>query len=248
MGKKLTTKEFIKKAKRKHREKYDYSKVEYINCQTKVCIICPEHGEFWQLPSAHIYGQGCPKCANKRKGSNFRMGKKEFIRRATLLHKGKYNYDKVEMERLSDKIIITCPVHGDFTQKASDHLIYKGCKKCSKRYMDTTYFIERAKEVHGNKYDYSLVEISKGITKVKIKCPTHGVFEQSYADHLRGCGCWECYKQRLPEVNKKSNETFLNQLKEIYGDKYDLSKVDYRGKDMDISLICPIHGEFIIKK
>ena len=63
MGKKLTQEEFIQKAKEIHRDKYDYSKVHYINNYTNVCIICPEHGEFWQTPKSHLKGCECPQCA-----------------------------------------------------------------------------------------------------------------------------------------------------------------------------------------
>ena len=62
MSKKLTKEEFIKKAREKHGDKYDYSNVDYKYNKTKVCIICPEHGEFLQKPTYHIQGQGCPKC------------------------------------------------------------------------------------------------------------------------------------------------------------------------------------------
>ena len=57
---KLSTEEFIKRAREVHCDKYNYSKVDYVNSKTKICIICPEHGEFWQTPSMHFYGQGCP--------------------------------------------------------------------------------------------------------------------------------------------------------------------------------------------
>ena len=65
MPKKLTTEEFISKAKEVHGNKYDYSKVEYVNNHTKVCIICPKHGEFWQTPNHHLLGHGCSKCKNE---------------------------------------------------------------------------------------------------------------------------------------------------------------------------------------
>lgn len=65
----LTTEEFIKRAKEVHGDKYDYSKVEYTNNRTKVCIICSEHGEFWQRPSEHNYKKksGCPECAKTKR-------------------------------------------------------------------------------------------------------------------------------------------------------------------------------------
>lgn len=63
MPKKKTKEEFIKDARKVHGDKYDYSKVEYVGSKIKVCIICPKHGEFWQTPSHHFEGKGCPKCS-----------------------------------------------------------------------------------------------------------------------------------------------------------------------------------------
>lgn len=60
------TQKFIKKARQIHGDRYDYSKVEYVNANTKVCIICPEHGEFWQRPDDHLQGQGCPVCNSSK--------------------------------------------------------------------------------------------------------------------------------------------------------------------------------------
>ena len=77
--KRLTTDEFIRRAKDIHGNKYDYSKSVYVNAVTKVCIICPEHGEFWQLPNNHLKGCGCPKCSN-----NDRISSNEYIHRMAL--------------------------------------------------------------------------------------------------------------------------------------------------------------------
>ena len=87
---KLTTEEFIKKAKEIHRDKYDYSKAEYSGSKIKICIICPKHGEFWQIPNAHLNGQGCPECSNTKK-----LTTEEFIKRAKKIHGDKYDYSKV---------------------------------------------------------------------------------------------------------------------------------------------------------
>ena len=74
---------FIEKAKQKHGDKYDYSKVEYINNKTKVCIICPEHGEFWQLPSNHLAGKGCAKCSFISSANKNKSNTNEFIKKST---------------------------------------------------------------------------------------------------------------------------------------------------------------------
>ncbi len=83
----LTTEEFIKKAKEIHGDKYDYSKVEYTSTNDKVCIICPEHGEFWQRPHNHLKGQGCPKCSGK-----FKTDTEYFIEKAKKIHGEKHVY------------------------------------------------------------------------------------------------------------------------------------------------------------
>ena len=91
MSHKKTTKEFITESKTIHNDRYDYSKVEYVNAKTKVCIICPEHGEFWQTPNNHLKGQGCPKC-----GGIYHYNTQEWVEEAKKVHKNKYDYSKVE--------------------------------------------------------------------------------------------------------------------------------------------------------
>ena len=123
--------QFIEDAKKVHSNKYDYSKVNYINGKTKVCIICPEHGEFWQLPQAHISGkEGCPKCANELRGKLLKRTNEDFIKIANSVHNNKYKYDKCVYTTKRNKVIITCPIHGDFEQIAGNHIHGAGCPKC----------------------------------------------------------------------------------------------------------------------
>ena len=91
MARKITTEDFIKKAKKIHGDKYDYSKVIYEHGKKKVCIICPEHGEFWQSPHSHVTGKsGCPSCAGNRK-----VTMDVFLEKAKKIHGDKYDYSKV---------------------------------------------------------------------------------------------------------------------------------------------------------
>lgn len=114
-----------------HGNKYDYSKVEYVNYSTKVCIICPEHGEFWQSPAQHINGQGCPKCGTLQRAEKRKIGTEEFVRRARDVHGYKYNYDKTNYNTAEEDVIITCPKHGDFMQRPHTHLDGCGCPQCA---------------------------------------------------------------------------------------------------------------------
>ena len=123
--KKLSTEEWIQKAKKVHGDKYDYSKVKYYNAHTKVCIICPIHGEFWQTPASHLMGNACPKCGGKTK-----LNTDKFIHRAKEIHGDKYDYSKVEYINATTKVCIICPIHGEFWQTPAKHLSGKGCKKC----------------------------------------------------------------------------------------------------------------------
>ena len=240
MGKKLTTEEFIKKANKKHNGKYDYSKVEYIDSHTKVCIICPEHGEFWQGPANHLSGQNCPKCASIEVHTNQSNKKEGFIQKAKEIHGDKYDYSKVEYINNHTKVCIICPEHGEFWQKPIHHTQGKGCPYCGgTKKLTTKEFVEKAKQIHGDRYDYSKVEYKTTETKVCIICPQHGEFWQTPHAHLAGQNCPKCCGNI-----KLSIEEFIKRANEIHKEKYDYSKVDYLGADTKVCIICPEHGEF----
>lgn len=121
---------FIKEADKIHNGRYDYFEVNYINSKTKVRIICPEHGGFWQAPGSHLAGCGCPRCSSEQNAADSVLPKEIFIKRATEIHGGKYSYSEVDYTSLHDKVRIKCPLHGYFTQAASNHLRGAGCPCC----------------------------------------------------------------------------------------------------------------------
>lgn len=125
--KRKTTEEFIIDARKIHYNKYDYTKTDYTNNYTKVCIICPEHGEFWQKPSTHLSGSCCPQCSIERQ----RISKEQFIKKAEIVHGNKYSYVKANYINYSTKVCIVCPEHGEFWQKPGMHLSGTGCPKCN---------------------------------------------------------------------------------------------------------------------
>lgn len=193
-----TTEEFIEKARKVHGDKYDYSKVEYVNINTKVCIICPEHGEFWQFPSNHLMGAKCPTCAKINSSLLRTTNVEDFIERARVVHGDKYDYSKVVLKKMNEKVCIICPEHGEFWQTPKNHLHGWGCKKCSGSYCDKDIFIERSKKIHGDKYDYSKVEYVNNKTKVVVICPEHGEFMVSPLAHsVMGHGCPNCKESHL---------------------------------------------------
>ena len=250
MSKKKTKEEFIKEATEKHEGKYDYSKVEYVNAKTKVCIKCPEHGEFWQEASGHLNGRGCPVCGAKNRSEKKTLTKEEFIKKAIEKHGSKYDYTKVNYVNSNTKVCVKCPEHGEFWQEASSHLNGCGCPKCGiekireSRSSSKEEFITKAREVHGDKYDYSKVHYVSNTTKICIICPEHGKFWQIPTNHIKGCGRPKCGIEKNRESLTSSKEEFITKARYKHGDKYDYSKVDYVNAYTKVCIICPKHGEF----
>ena len=251
MGKKkTTTEEFIERARKVHGDKYDYSKVEYINSRTKVCIICPEHGEFWQEANSHLKGCGCLKCSKEKK--NYYNDMESFIKDSYKLHGNKYDYSKVNFKKKNDKIKIICPIHGEFITTPHIHLLGCECPKCAgTKKLTTEEFIERARKVHGDKYDYSKVEYVNSKTKVCIICPVHGEFWMTPNMYLYGQECPKCSYSIMGMNRRLTTEEFIERARKIHGDKYDYSKVDYKGLYKSVCIIChkkdkhgKEHGEF----
>ena len=240
MSKRKTKEQFIEEAKLIHGNKYDYSEVEYINTNTKVCIVCPQHGEFWQTPKKHLQGQGCPKCSGKNKTTE------DFIKKASLIHNNKYDYSKSTYVNSKTPINIICPIHGEFQQTPDSHVNGKqGCPKCANKNVTTEEFIEKAQKIHGNKYNYSKVNYINSSTIIDIICFKHGEFKQTPNIHLSGCGCPKCGNEKIKNVRQYTTEQFIIKAKKIFP-QYDYSKVNYIDSQTKVIIICPEHGEFEI--
>ena len=236
---KVTTEEFIKRAKEVHGDKYDYSKVEYTGRKKKVCIICPIHGEFWQRADSHLSGMGCPKCSKK-----YKYITEEFIKKAREVHGDKYDYTKTQYKGGRQKICIICSEHGEFWKLPYEHLNGKGCPKCVNKIFTnnkstTEEFIKKAREVHSDKYNYSKVEYINAHSKVCIICPMHGEFWQTPNSHLKGSGCPNC-----GATKKLSVEDFIKKGNLMHKNKYDYSNVEYINSRTKVCIVCPEHGEF----
>jgi very-short-patch-repair endonuclease len=214
--KKLTTNEFIKKSKEIHDNKYDYSLVVYNSSLKKVKIICPIHGVFQQTPSNH-YKCGCKKCSLILKSK--KLINKDILSLFKEKHGNFYDYSLVKYINNHTKIKIICPEHGIFEQIPKIHLRGSGCPKCSKNNkMTTKDFIHKAKKIHGNRYDYSLVDYKNTKTKVKIICPEHGIFEQIPNNHIsKKYGCPFCNdshgEKEIAQFLEKNNINFIRQYK-----------------------------------
>ena len=241
--KKLTTEEFIERSKEIHKDKYKYDKTIYVDNKTKVEIECPEHGIFSQLPGNHLKGHGCPECSNNKKFTT-----EDFIKRANIVHNNKYEYDKTIYINSLEKVVIWCPKHGYFEQNAHSHLCGCGCPECAREEIGNRcrkpieQFIIEANLIHGNVYDYSLVNYISAKTPVKIRCLLHGIFLQTPQHHLQGCGCPICSESHLERevrIYLESNNIIYN-----YEQTWDWliferkQSVDFYLPDLNIAIEC----------
>jgi len=233
---KKTTKQFIEDAKKIHGEKYDYSKATYTGVMNKICIICPEHGEFWMTANNHLNGQGCPKCKNKN------ITTKEFIEKARKIHGDKYDYSMVEYHKATEKVCIICPEHGEFLMTPNAHLNGQGCKYCTGLHFNKDIFIKKSLEIYGDKYDYSKVEYVNNKTKVCIICPEHGEFWQTPVQHLRGHGCPKCRNGH----HKFDKSELLQKIKDVHGNTYSYESLNFTKMSNKITVTCKYHGDFYI--
>ena len=244
MSRRKSTKEFIEEARKVHGDKYNYSKVEYVNNHTKICIICPVHGEFWQLPQDHIKGRGCIACAGVKK-----LTTEDFIKRANVVHASKYDYSLTNYIDYEQPVCIICPEHGEFCQTPHAHLSGCGCPKCryikswdTRGRITTEQFIEKARKIHGNKYDYSETIYKNNRTKVKIICPKHGSFFQTPPTHLRGNGCPICSESHI----EKEIRMFLEYIKIDFEYEKHFPGMGYRSYDFFLKkLNCVIECQGI---
>jgi len=196
---KIGIEKFIERSNIVHKKFYDYSLIdEYINNTTKVKIICPIHGEFMQTPKDHLKGSGCALCGALKSIKNRKIYTNViFIKEANKIHNNKYTYPNLDLGdgiRKGTKVIITCPIHGDFKQTQYHHLNGHGCRKCVdlEKMIEHDEYIKNVLIVHNYKYTYPNA-VYKGSTKeIEIYCPKHGYFWQNANAHLSGSGCIRC--------------------------------------------------------
>lgn len=297
--------QFIEKANKIHKERFDYSLVEYTKSKTKVRIICPDHGEFLSSPSVHLRTKsgGCPKCSGRKSIEYFKelaegihnnkydyskiesiknsksllpivcnnhespfifyqssyhhihrkqgcplcVGKfsydyREFIRKANKIHNNKYDYSFLEEDYKGNKskVRIICKDHGIFHQTPNAHLMPRGCNLCSRRdFKNIESFILESNKIHNNKYGYEKVKFDSIKTEVIINCPIHGDFIQNAYNHILGFGCRKC-----SECEKHTQDSVIQKFKEVHGEKYDYSLVEFVNIREKVKIICQKHGIF----
>lgn len=180
-----------------------------------------------------------------------KMSTETFIERSIKVHNNEYDYSKTDLEHRDEKgrVCVICPKHGDFWVKPSHHLNGHKCRRCvsskprKRRSFNTKLigvegFIECARKVHGNKYDYSKVKYINSSTDVCIICPIHGEFKQTPENHLEGKGCRECGLESSHKKQMKTTKQFITECEILYGDLFDYSKSIYQGNKKELIVKC----------
>ncbi len=251
---------FIEGANIIHNNKYDYSKVEYVDIRTKLTIICPIHGEFKQKPTTHIHTAcGCQQCgANKTRVSNTTTVD-DFIKTAHNIHNNKYNYSNVDYKTTHTNVKIICPIHGEFKQKPANHICRSsGCPKCqydklstNNLSMTTPEFINKCVSIHGNKYDYSIVEYKGHHKKIKVICPTHGFWVVTANNHIVNNSCCpQCSnkysKNSIAWLNALAKDSGIHIQHGENGGEYSIPNTPYHadGYCAETNTIYEFHGDY----
>jgi hypothetical protein len=179
--------------------------------------------------------------------------KERFINKANIKHEGKkYKYDRVDYKNCKEKVLICCSVegHGYFSQTPDSHLSGNGCPKCGrislqkKQRSTPEYFNQKARELHGDKYEYPYIndEYENARGKITIICNIHGEFLQVADYHLSGNGCPDCGNITISEKLMRDQSEYLHLCNEMHKGKYDYTDTIYTGCKNDIQYRCKHHG------
>ena len=245
---------FIKKATAIHGDRYDYSISEYKAATDKIKIICRKHGEFSQQANVHLLGHNCQRCSYEWRGDTKKIPIDIFVKNAADIHGEMYDYSSVReiMVGGTRKLEVGCRIHGAFATDHRSHVIGgMGCPKCfgAKRYT-TEFFVQRSKEAHGDRFDYSATRYTSSDSQVIIKCIRHDLeFLQTPHRHLdsKSPGCSDCKKEERLLFSKNqtmSFDEFLSRATDRHKDLYDYSKVRFSCGMGKVEIICKHHGSF----
>jgi hypothetical protein len=249
-----TKDDLIREATEKFGDQFIYDKVEFKKLTDVITIGCKKCNKYFQksvrdfLRTVH----GCVNCNPAR-----RVTSDMFIEIAQNIHGDKYEYSDCGYLSMSDDVKIFCFACNEyFIQRASAHTSQKqGCMNCSikirgisLKYTRET-FIEKAKEVHGLKYDYDSVEYVNSSTPVEIYCnKCNKFFNQTPQVHLSNSGCRVCSFNQANEKQTKSVDIFIEELYSIFGDKYDYDYIKYINNYTKVTLKCNTCNKFFHKR
>lgn len=239
-----STKQMISIFKKLWGDIYDYSKTKLpLNKNDFIIVSCKIHGDFKTKYNSHVVLQGCKKCIKTTK-----ITKNIFIEKCHRIYHNFYNYDIVSFQKRNDIIKIKCPTHGVFTSTPQLHLRGGGCPEC--RYIkisnlnNNSNFYKDCLKIHNNKYEYFNDYVNQK-TKIKIKCPEHGIFYQRAGDHFIGKGCNICSTKKASIKLSLGKDIFIKRASKTHNNFYCYGEVEYINCSTKVKINCPKHGVFL---
>lgn len=171
------------------------------------------------------------------------MTTKEFIVKSRHIHGDKFDYSLAHYINLETNVQLKCNRGHVFWQRPDNHLrkTSLGCPKCTgKGKYSQSDFLDKAKRVHGNKYNLDKTIYIPGDKHIIINCPDHGDFTVRSSLFLSGHGCRQCFVDKVT----KSQLDFIQDAKIAHGNRYDYSNVKYINYNTKVEIICHKHGSF----
>lgn len=239
-----------------HGDKYDYSCMSKEKLYTRhdtITIICPIHGEFQQKIKNHINGNGCKLCGYNKSGDSVKISLEDIKKRLDKLCGSDLEYDIKKYKNTNTPLPLKCNKCGKtFMRDVNALMINNTCPYCNGKNRNLTYktneFIEKARNIHGDKYDYSKTVYKKTDEKICVIChkindfgDEHGEFWVTPHSHIgvSKTGCPKCSGK-----HQKTTEEFIKEAKIVQDNFYDYSEVKYINAKTKVKIICPVHGEF----
>ena len=233
---------FLDKLRAKHDlSNYDFSEMVYANNKSSITFKCRTHGYITNHhPSNMVRSDSlCGECKSD-------AAKNMWLCKAIEIHGNRYSYDKAVLSHQNTPIEIVCSTHGSFWQSPYTHYKCKiGCPTCAldADKLDTSKFIQRAKKVFGDEYDYSKSVYTKWNEPITVTCPKHGDWVTRAGSHLSGCRCIAC----TIDDRRLGVDGFIKAARAVHGNKYDYSNVVYNHNKAKVTIGCPTHGSFKMK-
>jgi len=254
----MTTEQFIKRARDRYGDKFTFDRCEYRNMKTPVLVTCPEHGDVEVSPDSFLNRSrlGCPECSRGIPKKPHKYTTETLVAAYREIWGDEFDYSAVVYAGFAEKVKITHRKCGrTFMQVASSHFKY-GCMPCSAaargasmKAKSKSRFLDRARAIHGDAYEYDLDGFVCMKTQMNVRCRKHDfVFRASPNNHLHPTaptGCPKCALDYISELHSTGAERFILQARAIHGDVYDYGEVVYRNNRTKVAIRCPEHGVFM---